>query len=171
MGYRVETKVSWAQIQTELEDEFRKWGVRDWITNYPRGARKSGLNQSEGDRTVTLTYTKNGKQINLSMGKQSRAVDNLRVLYLAINAMRMNETRGLSEVFQSAYAQLGSGQAEKTPYEILGLMENVGLDIAEAAYRARMKSAHPDFGGSAQMANELNRAIQAIREEKDAKKM
>lgn len=91
MSYSITTTTSWAQTQSELEDTFKKWGVSDWQTDYPRGARSVAWSQSEVDRTVRLSFTKNGKLVNLEMGTQRRAVDNLRVLYLAVEAMRLNE--------------------------------------------------------------------------------
>ena len=92
----------------DLEDQMRMWGITQWETNYPRGARSERWQQEEEDRTVKLTYTKNGKTVTLVMGKQNRAVDNLRVLYLAVEAMRLNERRGISDVIESAYLQLAA---------------------------------------------------------------
>jgi|SRR5579859_1595977 len=163
MNYSITTKKTWHETQNELADAFEKWGVREWTTNYPRGARLTGFNQTEIDRTVTLSYTKNGKQINLQMGRQARAVDNLRVLYLAIDDMRMNEKRGIAEVLQSAYMQLNAPKAKKSPYEILGIMPDAPIEVAEAAYKAKARTAHPDAGGSVEAIKELNEAIGEIR--------
>ncbi len=162
MSYTLRTQATWSQTQRELDETFKKWGVTEWATDYPKGARSVAWSQSESDRLVTLSYTKDGKQVNLQMGKQQRAVDNLRVLYLAVEAMRMNEKRGLTEVLQSAYLQLGSPDT-RSPQEVLGVMMGAPLEVAEAAYKARARVAHPDNGGSAEKMKELNKAIEEIR--------
>jgi hypothetical protein len=80
----------------------------------------------------------------------------------------MNEKRGIAEVLQSAYMQLGEGVSQKSAYEILQIMPDAPLEVAEASYRARVKAAHPDAGGSAEAVIELNEAIKSIRQEKKA---
>jgi hypothetical protein len=162
--YTIRTQISWNQTLQDLADEFRLWGIDDWATNTPHGARWEGWRpQSELERTVRLTYYKNDKPVTLEMGKQARAVDNLRVLYLAIQAMRLNEKRGISEVIESAYLQLAAPGQQKSPHEVLGIMPNAPLEVAEAAYKARVRVAHPDVGGSEAQIKALNDAISKIR--------
>jgi len=164
--YTLTTQKSWSATNNELDLEFSKWGVTEWETNYPRGARLTGYNQSIEDRTVTLRYKKDGREVNLSMGKQSRAVDNLRVLYIVINSIRMNERRGIGEVMESAYLHLSSGaEYKKTPYEVLGLAQGLPLTVYEAMYKDLVRKNHPDVGGSEEKMVELNNAIGLIKEE------
>ena len=147
----------------ELEEQMRLWGVTEWETNYPRGARSEAEQQKEIDRTVKLTYHKHGKSVTLVMGKQNRAVDNLRVLYLAVEAMRLNERRGISEVLESAYLQLAAPTQEIDPYELVEIRPDASLEVAEAAYKAKVRTLHPDKGGSTEQMKALNRAIDEIR--------
>lgn len=165
--YTLTTNKSWSVTQQDLASEFDKWGITEWDTNYPRGARLEGRNQAEVDRNVTLTYKKDGKTVLLTMSKQGRAVDNLRVLYLAIESMRMNERRGIGEVLQSAYAQLQAPEVFN-PYEILGIRGDVELWVAEAVYRTMASKYHPDSkpSGSEEKFKQINKAIEMIREEK-----
>lgn len=165
MSYTIQTKKSWSATMTELGIEFERWGIssREWETNYPRGARLEGMRQSEEDRTVTLKYTKAGKQVVLSMGTQARAVDNLRVLYLAIESMRLNEKRGIGEILESAYLQLAGPVQAKSPWEILNIYPGSPLPIAESAYKYMAMKAHPDKGGTQEQMRELNDAIEKIR--------
>lgn len=147
-----------------------KWGVKEWDTNYPRGARLEGFNQSLEDRKVILTYVKNGKKVRLEMANQNRAVDNLRVLYLAIDAMRLNDARGIGETIAEAYKQLAAPEGYipiVDPFELLGIREDADIEIAEAAYRTLAKSFHPDQGGSVERMEQLNQAIAKIREAKN----
>ncbi len=166
MSYTVRTNKSWHETQQELSDTFKKWGIKEWTTNYPRGARLSAWQQSEVDRLITLTYVKNGKTINLQMGKQNRAVDNLRVLYLVIEDMRMSEKRGISEVLESAYMQLGAPKSRRNPHEILGISPDSPLQVAEAAYRTLASKYHPDSkpNGDTEKFKEISEAIKEIRE-------
>lgn len=162
--YTVHTKISWSKSQSDLGETFDKWGVKEWTTNYPRGARLQGMNQSVEDRKVLISYTKNGKQVNLSMDKQARAVDNLRVLYLVIEALRMNEVRQVADVFESAYLQLNAPVLEKDPYDILGLPRGTARAVCEAQYKELARRHHTDMpGGSADKMKEINAAIQKIR--------
>jgi hypothetical protein len=161
--YSFTTKKTWHQTMQELEDQMRMWGVTQWETNYPKGARSEAWSQKEADRTVKLTYIKNGKSVTLVMGKQNRAVDNLRVLYLAVEAMRLNEKRGISDVVESAYLQLAAPPQTIDPYELLELRPDASLEVAEAAYKAKVRTIHPDKGGSPEQMRALNRAIEEIR--------
>ncbi|MDQ3764671.1 MAG: hypothetical protein M3460_24970 [Actinomycetota bacterium] len=86
---------------------------------------------------MTLTYTKSGKTVTLTMGEQKRAVDNLRVLYLAVEAMRLNERRGISDVIASAYLQLEAPTEIVDPYEVLEIRPDTPLEVAEAAYKQK----------------------------------
>lgn len=161
--YLLTTKKSWHQTMQELEEQMRMWGVTQWETNYPKGARSEAWLQKEADRTVKLTYKKNGKTVTLVMGKQNRAVDNLRVLYLAVESMRLNEKRGISDVLESAYLQLAAPPQAIDPYELLEIRPGASLEVAEAAYKAKVRRVHPDAGGSEERLKALNRAIEEIR--------
>lgn len=162
-SYTLKTNKSWSQTNREISVEFERWGVDNWETNYPKGAMREGSNQSEIDRTVTVTYQKNGKTIKLTMGKQDRAIDNLRVLFLAIQAMRMNEKRGIGEIIASAYLQLEAPVGKRDPYEVLGIRLDSPKEVAEAAYKALARTYHPDAGGTQEKMTELNEAINEIR--------
>src|SRR5690242_7856268 len=115
-AYTLSTNKSWYETIQELAEQMRLWGVTEWETNYPPGARSNKWEQTEKERTVRLTYMKNEKPVTLSMGNQKRAVDNLRVLYLAVESMRLNEKRGISDVVESAYLQLAAPAEVIDPY-------------------------------------------------------
>src|SRR5215467_444871 len=146
--YTLTTQKTWRETMQDLEEQMRRWGVMEWDTNYPRGARSVSWPQKADDRTVKLTYSKQGRTVTLVMGKQQRAVDNLRVLFLAVEAMRLNERRGISEVLESAYLQLAAPADVLDPYEVLDIRPEASVDVAEAAYKAKVKRVHPDTGGS-----------------------
>jgi DnaJ-domain-containing protein 1 len=163
--YRLRTEISWSETLAALGETMRKWGVREWsvtpATMSSKIARK--VFQTMEERTVTLRYLKNGAEVVLAMSKQDRAVDNLRVLYLAIEAMRLNEARGIADVIREAYLQLPSPSQHSDPYEVLGVRPDSPIEVIEAAYRARAKMIHPDKGGSEEEMRSLNEAMEIIR--------
>lgn len=163
MAYILKTDKAWHETQYDLSETMRKWGVTEWKTNRPRGAQQRYGFQSEQARTVRLTYSKDGKEVHLTMDTQERAVDNLRVLYLAVEAVRLNEARGIADVVESAYLQLAAPPKRRDPYEVLGIRPDAPLAVAEAAWKALIRKAHPDAGGSAEQVKELNQAIEEIR--------
>ena len=111
----------------------------------------------------TPNLCENGKPVTLSMGNQKRAVDNLRVLFLAVESMRLNEKRGISDVVESAYLQLAAPAQAIDPYDVLEIREHASLEVAEAAYKAKVRRLHPDTGGSDHQMKILNQAIEEIR--------
>jgi hypothetical protein len=167
LDYKMNTKFSWAQTEREIIECFQKWeGITDWVFNYPKGAKRLGYDQTIEDRTATIEYKKNGSPIILTMDKQPRAIDNIRVLYKCIEEMRMQERRGVAEVFQAAYVALPSPtQAkERDPYEVLGVVQSTPLEVCEVVYKTLAKKAHTDTGiASDAKMKELNAAIAKIR--------
>jgi DnaJ-domain-containing protein 1 len=176
MSYRLTTKQTWAATLADLRETFRKWGVVVWaIDAQLSGAKAQRWNQSQSERRVELSFTLRGSEVALVMDRQDRAVDNLRVLYLAVEAMRLNDARGIAEVVASAYAQLPPPGGPETvapaplatePCAVLGIAPSAPLAVAEAAYRTLVKAAHPDAGGDAAAMQRLNAAIATIREQK-----
>jgi len=56
--YVLSTNKSWHETMQDVAEQMRLWGVTEWETNYPAGARSNTWEQSEKDRTVRLTYVK-----------------------------------------------------------------------------------------------------------------
>lgn len=163
MTYRLSTDKPWSTLYGELQDEMNKWA-------HHRGKRMtySVENQTAGryrDRLVVLTYQHEGEpQIRLEMGKQATAQDNLRVLTLAIQSLRLNEVRGIADVVREAYIMLPAPAAKRDPYEVLGVRPDTDPDIVRAAYRAAAAKLHPDVeGGDAGKMAELNAAYEEIK--------
>lgn len=150
--YSLTTNKNWLQTKVELEQELRKWGITDFLLSGPT------------QTAVSLRYILHGKEITLTMDKQARPVDNLRVIYLVVRSLRLNELRGMSDIIQNAYLQLGAPVLEKDPYDVLGLPRGTAAPVCEAQYKEMLKKVHPDVpGGSAEKTKELNEAIEKIR--------
>lgn len=151
MGYTINTEKSFLQTRSEIMHEMALWGVEDCIVEQVSGAAR-------------VTYVLRGKTIELVMDKQNSSKDNLRILYYAIKALRLNEVRGMSEVFESAYIQLAAPKQKRNPYDVLMIMEDAPLEVAEAVFKNLAMKYHPDRGGSVDKFKELNEAIEEIRE-------
>lgn len=175
--YTLSTKKTWDETIRELADTFDKWGVRQWRTDPQRPPLRANQYHGQAERTVTLYYTIKGREVVLTSSKQSTARDNLRVLYLVVEALRMNERRGLAETAADAYRQTypalpAPGQTapaapsdvrDADPYAVLWLRRGAPRSVAEAVYRALAKTAHPDAGGDRGQWNRIQDAIEAIR--------
>jgi hypothetical protein len=177
-GYSLSTKKTWDQTLDDIQESFRKAGIRTWNVTPTRPAKTKLQQHSLHERTVTLSFTaKNGRAVTLTTNRQPRAHDNLRVLYLVVEALRMNELRGFAQEMAEAYRQNypalpGPGASptpaarQATPYDLLHLRPSAPIEVCEAAYRSLSKLYHPDVTGSASTQQSLNQAIEQIRKEK-----
>lgn len=185
MAYSVTTKKTWARILDDIEDQLARWGgVTNWRVEAilaPRSSTKQ--NQTPQERQVTLHYTRRGRAHSIAVGRQARAVDNLLVVWLILEALRLNEARGFAAEIAAVYRQEfpalpAAGQsgapapnapAANDPYRVLFVRQDAPLAVCEAAYRTLIKEAHPDAGGSVERTQRLNVAIEAIRKERNKK--
>ena len=136
---------------------FRRWGIEDW----------RAFRSKESPEVVTLRWQPaEGNEVRLTMGSQWNAAQNLRVLYLAAEAIRMNEVRGIGGILRDAYLQLAAPLTERDPYEVLGVRSDVGLEEIEAVYKVKARRLHPDQGGDPDAMRELNVAMDRIRDER-----
>lgn len=172
MPYSMNTTKTWAEARNAIEQTFEKWGVVDWSIIADPSLKRDQLDRvrwlQRSVRAVRIRWTTRDdhRLIQLFMDEHDRPVDNLRVLGLAIEALRMNEVRGIGRSVQDAYMQLAAPQSQRDPYEVLGLRSDCALEVADAAYRQLAKQAHPDRGGSAEAMAELNAAIETIRDQR-----
>lgn len=174
MAYTLTTNKSWAQTEAELKTVLGRWGAKEYVLT--RGQKKDGTpvrpnavwHESPEEATVRLTIRwASGRELTLAYNLQRRSQDNLRVLFLAVDSLRLNELRGIDDLLREAYAQLPAGPAtpiRRSPYEVLNLSPNAPMEVAEASYRALAKLRHPDVrGGSESAMAELNEAIETLR--------
>lgn len=152
--------MSWARTQKDLEECFRRWGVREWSTVPVREPL------SVEGKAVTLRYVQNGQERRFTLATQPRAVDNLRCLYLGVDSIRLNEARGIGDVVREMYQALPSPTLQRDPYEVLGVRSDAELEDIEAVYRSKAKRLHPDKEGDDAAMKELNGAMERIREER-----
>jgi hypothetical protein len=180
MPYSVTTQKPWSRILDDLENSFDKWGgvARGWRVDAilaPRSATKQ--NQTIEERTVTLRWARKGKDYAITMKNQWRAVDNLLVIWLILETLRLNDARGYAEQIAGVYRQEfpalpgpnvegAKATPSVTPYTLLHVLSNAPIEVCEAAYRALSKLFHPDVTGSTATQQLLNDAITMIRKER-----
>lgn len=168
-AYKIHNPPSVSQTEHELDECFAKWGVRDYSVDYnvPR-AKFRNVTLSRVERAVTVRWMPRGsnREVVVSSDDQTSIEANVRKLFLGIDAMRMNERRGLNEVMRSAYMQLGAPTADH--WTVLGVQPGASRALIESAYRTQAKQAHPDTGGSDEAMAALNAARDAALREADA---
>ena len=170
-------KKSWNELTRSVATIFRRWHVTNWNIAPVNGPPPRNRYHSQGDRNVKLVFVKNGRHVALHCNSESLAHDNLQVLALAIEAMRMNENNGTDGIVVSGYRQLYPGsqpaQEQKTvdehdPYAALGVDPHYPLSVIETIWKARLRVEHPDAGGSEVKAKRLNAAMAEIRRRREA---
>jgi DnaJ-domain-containing protein 1 len=155
--YRITTNKSWAETHHEMEVELERWSKL-------RGGADVEWSLSRKGTTAILRYQHVGEQpVQLTMESQTTLEANARVLYLAIEALRKNEARGIAGLLRTAYLALPS--AGEDPYAVLGLSPSASSEVIRAAWKAELAKHHPDRGGDAEQFRRVNRAYDALKGE------
>lgn len=161
MAYNVNpSNKSWAATMADLRAMFTRWGVAehwDWTCAAAEtpAARKGNdwarrRSTPEMDAvTVTFTHPKMGAR-SVRVSKFATPADNLRAIWLGLDAIRLNENRGLSEIMAAVYTQIperaggGFTLGEPSPYAIIGVSPGATPAEINAAYRRRAAEAAGD---------------------------
>ncbi len=159
MRYRVPTE----QTRREIEDEFRKWRTDSWaeseVSDYEIPLR---LDRSQ--TSASVRFVLRGIPVTVECSSQEGYRDNLRCIFYAIEAMRMNEKRGIADTMKNAYLQLSAPAQGRDPYEVLGVRPDTPLDDIKAMYLVKAKRLHSDVGGEDEAMREVNEAWAEIKE-------
>lgn len=158
MNYNLSTPIPAEETRKDIAETFRKWGLQ-------RGCRADFTIGHGRDESATIEYQlPPDPLITLRHGEQWNFRSNLRALYLAVEALRMNEKRGIADVVREAYMALPAPEKKRDPWEVLGLRPDADAEDIEAMYRAKAKRLHPDMteGDDARM-KELNAAYEEVR--------
>lgn len=190
----MKTTKTWSQLEGEIRETFRKWGLLAPTLECALSKQAATKrNQTERQRGVLLRFIHyigtERKEIKLGVSRYDRAIDNLAYIAKAVEQLRLVEMRGQTEAFIILLWQLHPGkfpqrrqQPESSstfkvhfstggarpsgPYAVLHIAGDAPLEVAEAAYRALAKTAHPDHGGTLDQMKSLNAAIEQIRKER-----
>ena len=163
MAYTLQSNWTEARIRADLVDQFRKWNKDD------RNNAGSGdvigqydfpIPANIGEAAATIRFELRGRPITVECSSQREYRLNLRCIGKTIEAMRLNEKRGIADTIRKAYLQIEEPKEQRDPYEVLGIRPDTGPEIIKAAYLALAKIYHPDNGtqpDAAKMA-EINEA-------------
>lgn len=161
MRYRVPPE----DTRREIENEFRKWRKESWqesdVSDY-----EIPLKLDHSQTTAFVRFVLRGIPITIECSTQEEYRGNLRCIYYAVEAMRMNEKRGIADTMKNAYLQLAAPAAGRDPYEVLGVRPDAPDHIITAAYRALVKKHHPDIGGKREVFEQIEAAHKAVLEDR-----
>lgn len=154
-----------------LGEVFDRWKVGTWTWSCPASnfGNKGRTHWSlfiyqphERQVTIQFTHPKTGPR-SITVSRFDYPVDNLWALWKGLDAIRLNELRGLDDVAREFYQALPAPRAQRDPFEVLGVRPDSDEDVIDAAYRAKAKRLHPDVGGSAEAFRELQEAYEAVK--------
>jgi len=166
-------EASLASTTDDLATEMDRMDVDSWRASIGNQHTKSnGLplhNANPDDPGFVLRWTDDGEQFAVACDDYSRLRDNLRTVYLWVHETRMRSQRPVKTGdTEFAAARLPSGDEEETvvataaPHEVLEVAPDASDAVVEAAYRQKIKSAHPDQGGDAASVARVKNAKKAM---------
>lgn len=158
----------------ELIWELERLGARNIVISTNVALRKDGLPYSNrrtpDDVGVAVYFQRNGKQMTFACDRWDRIRDNMRAITKTIDAMRGIERWGASDMMERAFSAFEalpppSGEVTETCWDVLGIEPTVDQHAIKAAWRKRMKHAHPDHGGTREEYEQVQTAYEtAVRE-------
>lgn len=157
-----------ARARDELFVELRAMGAKMPVlsTNVP--LRRDGMLYSvrtePDDPGVAVYFTWKGRQMAFSCDRWERVRDNVQAIRHTIAALRGIDRWGTGDMMEAAFTGFEALPPPSWRGD-LGLGPDATRADAEAAYRARARSAHPDAGGSDEAMARLNAAISCAREQ------
>lgn len=146
--------------------ELERMGASKFIlsTNIPLrndGLPRSGMSPDGGDHGVAVYFKRKGKDMVFACDKFDRAYDNIYAIGKTIEAMRGIERWGASDMMERAFSgfkALNSENEGGSWWDTLGCRPHATQDEADAAYRVKIRTCHPDSGGSHEAMTKLNLA-------------
>lgn len=174
------TMLTIAQAVKRLEQEVDRLGGynAELSANFSRNAGRAQTIRLEvmkrENQAVCLRFNIGDQLFVMPMDGYTEAAQNIAGLAAHIEATRAIERHGVATVSQvlNNFAALPprSGAAAIKPkrpwHDVLGILPESTLGVAEAVFRELVKLHHPDHGGDPENYREINEAIREAREEK-----
>lgn len=136
--------VSWEQTLLDTRECFRRWGVEDFIL--PTKA------ESQRNKSVRVDFAKRGTWVAPTCGRFDTPEQNFRAVYLALDAFRKADQRGIGAMYAEVARAL-SLPDPTDPYRTVSEHAGVEIDtttaieLVRSAYRRALQNTHPDHGG------------------------
>ena len=157
----------WVTCRDRLLETIAKWQKRHSAAGVaiecPAKPRYQSAFADRESRAVSVTFSA-GAHVNrtVTVDRFERPVDNLWALAIGLDAIRLNELRGLDDVARQVYMALPAPK-QRDPWQVMGLRSDADAETIEAVYRSKAKRLHPDAGGSAEAFRELQEAYEAVK--------
>jgi hypothetical protein len=141
----------------------QKWRVTDMVlsTNIrftASGARDKNISRRDPeDPGVAFYFALDDRPHVLACDRWTTVQDNIAAIAAHIEALRGQERWGVADL-QQAFAGHVALPAPEQWWQILGVSSSAPLLEIEAAWREKMRAAHPDAGGTDVAAARLNQA-------------
>jgi len=145
----------------QLESEMGRLGADDWrlstgAQHQKRNPNYPYANSNPDDPGFVLRWTKDGHQHAVACDSYARLESNARAVLLWVRETRLRGDRPVrtgQDEFATARLPSGDEDAITTrppPHEVLEVAPDASEAVVQAAFRERVKEAHPDQGGSGQ---------------------
>lgn len=138
-----------------LTDQLARMGATQVILSTSIPLRRDGLPLSkppvDGDHGAAVYFMRKKKPLCLACDQYFDIADNIQALAKTIEAMRGIERWGSTDLLDRAFtgfAALPQSTSSESWWDVLGVSRSATADEITAAYKAKIKLAHPDTGGS-----------------------
>ncbi|UAB76938.1 J domain-containing protein [Erythrobacter sp. SCSIO 43205] len=154
---RARFDVSFATARDHLMEQLRIMGARYPVLSSNLTLRRDGLpyaNQPEpDDKGVAVYFQWKGKQMTFACDRWDRTRDNVRSIGKTIEAIRGIERWGASNMMERAFSAFEALPVPEQSvtlscWDVLGIEPTTDQAAIKSAWRNRMKTAHPDQGGT-----------------------
>lgn len=152
-------EVSIARARDRLQREIDLLGAKGLILSTNVELRLDGQPRSDrrapADPGVALYFRLDGRNTALACDKWDRVADNIVAIAKHVEALRGIDRWGVG-TREQAFAGYQALPAPEQWWQVLEVGQQATPEQIDAAWRAKMRDAHPDRGGSDQAAARLN---------------
>ncbi|AMV24073.1 DnaJ domain protein [Gemmata sp. SH-PL17] len=159
--------VSFARARAQVLHEVKLLGGTQPVlsTNIP--LRKDGLPyatfKEPRDQGVAVYFTLKGRPMCFACDRWETIRENMQAVAKTIEALRGIERWGSGSMVEQAFTGFVALPSPKSPYDVLGVPKGATVTEIEAAFRQKVKIAHPDAGGAVGAIQELIEARDKLR--------
>jgi hypothetical protein len=165
-GLARKAQITLYQGVSMVREELKRLGATDVVISTNVKTRRDGLPYSgarePNDHGVAVYFRLADRVHCLACDRWDRVPDNLSAVAHHVEAVRGQSRWGVGDVAQAfaGYRALPAADAKKTWWALLGFHEPPAqLETARTKWRERIAEAHPDRGGNANQAAEINAAM------------